>query len=270
MFSSTWGVGVELSMNPFSRDDNNGTVNLGQTFVFAYGDGSGIQLNHLAFGTTPVSTNTTAGAGTNTLTTAPTTFTNSSPNMVNQQFCGGSNLELTGTADTSALTATITDWSDGYKAKVTMNLEMILPGAAGGWRGVCMVYYSSVYVMDNTNGAICFAAQVNSAVGSGPTDFGAGYLMDVASSVWQPPMNKSSLAPSSAALTGGKYDIVYAPSAATAFMYTEGYYASVTWYQPKYASSYSGIARYGKDDYLGAYCMQGAGSNSYFGATAAS
>jgi len=115
MFSSTWGVGVELSMNPFSNDDNNGiTVNLGKTFVFAYGDGSGIQLNHIAFGTTPASTNTAAGAGTNTLTTAPTTFTNSSPYMVNQQFCGGSNLELTGTADTSALTATITDWSDGY------------------------------------------------------------------------------------------------------------------------------------------------------------
>jgi hypothetical protein len=136
-----------------------------------------------------------------------------------------------------------------------MALEMILPGAAGGWRGVCMVYYSSQYVMDNTNGSICFAAQVDSSTGKGPLDFGAGYLMSVASSVWQPPMNKASFAPSSSALTGGKYDIVYAPSAATAFMYTEGYYASVTWYQPKYASSYSGIARYGKDDYIGAYCM---------------
>jgi len=73
-------------------------------------------------------------------------------------MCGGSNLDLSGTSDTSALSSTITDWSDGYKAKVTMNLEMILPGAAGGWRGVCMVYYSSQYVMDNTNGSVCFAA----------------------------------------------------------------------------------------------------------------
>ena len=52
-------------------------------------------------------------------------------------------------------------------------------------------------------------------------------------------------------------------------MYTEGYYASVTWYQPKYSSSYTGIARYGKDDYVGAYCMQGSGANSYFSAPAA-
>merc|ERR1712195_442586 len=123
---------------------------------------------------------------------------------------------------------------------------------------------------DNTNGAICFAAQTDSGTGKGPIDFGAGYLMSVASSVWQPPANKASLQPSSSALTWGKYDIVYAPSAATAFMYTQNYYASVTWYQPKYASSYSGVARYRKDDYVGSYCMQGAGSNSYFGATAAS
>merc|ERR1739838_53757 len=33
----------------------------------------------------------------------------------------------------------------------------------GGWRGVCMVYYSSQYVMVNTNGAVCFAAAVSSA-----------------------------------------------------------------------------------------------------------
>lgn len=271
MFSSTWGTSVKLSTSPVSNDDNNGTTNLGKTFVFAYSDGSGVQLNHIAFGTTPVASNNTAGAGTNTLTSAPTTFSNTSPLMVHQNYCGGSNLELTGTTSTSALSSTITDWSDGYKAKLTVNLEMILPGAAGGWRGVCMVYYSSQYVMDNTNGSICFAAQVNSATGAGPTDFGAGYLMHVASSVWQPPANKASLAPSSNALSDAKYDIAYAPSSATAFMYTEGYYASVTWYQPKYASSYgTGIARYGKDDYAGAFCMQGASSNSYFSATGAS
>lgn len=133
-----------------------------------------------------------------------------------------------------------------------------------------MVYYSSQYVMDNTNGSICFAAQVDSATGKGPIDFAAGYLMSVASSVWQPPANKASLQPNSSSLTGGKYSITYTPSAATAFMYTEGYFATVQWYQPKYASSYSGVARYGKDDYVGSYCMQGSGSNSYFGAPAAS
>jgi len=38
--------------------------------------------------------------------------------------------------------------------------------------------------MDNTNGAVCFAAQVNTDTGSGPLDFGAGYLMSVAASTW--------------------------------------------------------------------------------------
>jgi hypothetical protein len=265
-YSSTWGVGVRLSTHIKSNDDNNGTTNLGKTFVFAYGDGSGIQLNHLAFGTTPVSSNTTTGAGTNTLTTAPTSFTNTSPNKVNQNLCLGSNLELTGTTTTSTLAATITDWSDGYKAKVSVALEQVLAGSAGGWRGVCMVYYSSQYVMDNTNGAVCFAAQQSSAAGAGPTDFSAGYLLQLESSVWQPPANKAAVTPSAGALTGGKYDIAYSPSAATKYMYQQGYYASVAWYQPKYASSYTGIARYGKDDYVGSFCMSGAGANSYFSA----
>lgn len=268
-FGSTWGSGVVLSTHYSSGNDNAGavTANKGKTYVFAYADGSGVQFNHITFGSTPVATNNTAGAGTNTLTSAPSTFSLVSPNMVNEQFCLASNLELTGTANTSGLSSTITAWSDGYKAKLTLNLEMILPGAAGGWRGVCMVYYSSQYVMDNTNGSVCFAAQAGTATGAGPTDFGTGYLMHVASSTWQPPAGKASVQPSSAALSGGKYDIVAAPSTATARMYTEGYYASVQWYQPKYASSYSGIARYGKADYVGAYCMQGSGSTTYFSAT---
>lgn len=102
---------------------------------------------------------------------------------------------------------------------------------------------------------MCFAAKQDTGTGAGPTDFGAGFLMNVASATWQPPANKASLTPSSAELTGGKYSIVYTPSAAQARMYTEGFHASVTWYQPKYASSYSLVARYGKNDYVGAYCM---------------
>lgn len=117
---------------------------------------------------------------------------------------------------------------------------------------------------------MCFAAQQDTTTNAGPTDFGSGYLMNVASATWQPPANKASLTPSSSELTGGKYSISYTPSAATARMYTQTFFASVTWYQPKYASSYSLVARYGKDDYVGAYCLQGAGSNSYFSAPAAS
>lgn len=70
------------------------------------------------------------------------------------------------------------------------------------------------------------------------------------------------------ALTDAKYGIVNTPSSAT-YTYTGGYYASSAWYQPKYASSYADIARFGKDRYTGAYCMQGAGASSYFSAPAA-
>lgn len=158
MFSSTWGVGVRLSTSVISNDDNNGATNLGKTFVFAYSDGSGIQLNHLTFGSTPYANDTTAGSGSVTLTTAPTKFSNTSPEIYNQNMCIGSNFELIGTSDTSSLSDTITSWSDGYKGKATLNLEYLLAGAKGGWSGVCVVYYSSQYVMDNTNGSICFAA----------------------------------------------------------------------------------------------------------------
>jgi len=66
------------------------------------------------------------------------------------------------------------------------------------------------------------------------------------------------------ALSDPKYGLAFEPSVAVAYLMNEGYYASATWYQPKLASSYTTIARYGKDDFVGAYCMQGAGSTSYF------
>jgi len=83
-FSSTWGVGVRLSTHVSSNVDNNGSTNLGKTFVFGYSDGSGVQLNHIAFGTTPHAINNVAGSGTNTLTTAPSSFTKNSPNKVSE------------------------------------------------------------------------------------------------------------------------------------------------------------------------------------------
>lgn len=272
-FSSTWGTGLVLSTHDFlSVNDNTGTTGaatLGKTFVFAYGDGSGIQFNHISFGSTAPTGNTTAGSGTNALTAAPGAYTNTSPNMVNENYCAGTDLMLAGTADTSSLSSTITDFSDGYLGTITIALEMFQAGAASGWRGVCLVYYSSQYVQSNSNGSLCFAAQQSSTVGKGPLDFGAGYLMHVPSASWQPPTMSASVTPSGSALSGGKYSIVYTPSAETSYIFTSNYYASVTWYQPSYASSYADIARYGKDDYLGAYCMQGAGSTSYFSAPAA-
>lgn len=59
-FSSTMGTGVVMSTHVSSEVDNSAastSTSLGRTFVFAYGDGSGIQLNHLTFNTGPPSTN---------------------------------------------------------------------------------------------------------------------------------------------------------------------------------------------------------------------
>jgi hypothetical protein len=230
-YSSTWGTGLVMSTEIFqSSADNNGSTNLGKTFVFAYGDGSGIQFNHITFADTPPTSNSTAGSGNNQLSTAPTSYTNTSPNRLNENMCLSADLKLEGTTDTSALASVITAFSDGYKGILTLDLEMMLTGAAGGWRGVCMVYYSSQYVQDNSNGALCFAAQQSTAEGAGPLDFGAGYLMHVAPSSWQPPAKSASLQPSSAALTGTKYKVVYSPSAVTSNIFTAGFYASVTWY----------------------------------------
>lgn len=126
--ASTWGPGINLSTNVLSEDDNAGTASTvkGLTYVFAYGDGSGIQLNHIAIGTSPHSSNTTAGSGTNALTTAPTSFTNVLPGVpasYAENLCLSSDLQLTGTTDTSTLDSTITAYSDGYKAKISVNLE---------------------------------------------------------------------------------------------------------------------------------------------------
>jgi hypothetical protein len=126
--ASTWGPGIVLSTNPFSNDDNAGTGSsvIGLTFCFAYSDGSGVQLNHIAAGTAPHASNSTAGTGTNTLTSAPTSFSNVLPGVpasYAENLCLSSDLLLTGTTDTSTLDSTITAYSDGYKAKISLDLE---------------------------------------------------------------------------------------------------------------------------------------------------
>jgi len=49
--------------------------------------------------------------------------------MVNQNLCFTTDLALVGTTDTSGLASTITEYSDGYKGTISLNLEMILMGA---------------------------------------------------------------------------------------------------------------------------------------------
>merc|ERR1711981_1161831 len=272
-FASTWGTGLIRSDSPITGNDNyaSATANTTSrflTYVFAYGDGSGIQVNHISAGWTVPTTNNSSGTTGNALVAAPTVYTNSKPNRFSDNLCLASHLNLEGTADTSSLSTTVTQWSDGYKGKTTLEMDYILPGGTSGWRGVCVVYYSSQYVMDNTNGAICHLAQVSSTTADGPTDFGASTLQHVQSTDWQPPAMSANVSPSAGVLSGGKYSLTISPASTTQRIFTAGYYTTAEWYQPKYASSYQGIARYGKDDYIGVYCVQGHTSTSYFQAPA--
>ena len=132
-----------------------------------------------------------------------------------------------------------------------------------------MVYYTSQYIQDNTNGSVCMAAVQSSGTSLG-SDLASVVLAHVPAATWQPPAATGAVTPTSSALTDTKYGIVHAPAAATTNIYTGGFYASSAWYQPKYASSYADVARFGKDRYTGAYCMSGSGTTSYFSAPAAS
>lgn len=163
---------------------------------------------------------------------------------------------------------TVTAFSDGYTGKTTLALDYILPGAAGGWRGLCLAYYSSQYVQDNTYGTVCHIAATSTATGAGPTDLLASTLQHIPNTTWAPPAMSASVTTSTGALTLTKYGITFSPTGAAARTYNNGYFVTATWYQPKLASSYSDIARFGKDAYVGAYCAQGSGSTTYFSAPA--
>lgn len=141
---SSWGPGIKLSTHWLSEGDNNGTADLGKTYVFALGDGSGVSVNHLSYATTRPATNTTGGTGANNdVTSAPTSFENRHPNLYQLNFCSSTNLLLQGTTDTSAISNTVTSFSDGYSLKSTMVLDTLFGGALASWRGTCLVYYSS-------------------------------------------------------------------------------------------------------------------------------
>jgi len=54
------------------------------------------------------------------------------------------------------------------------------------------------------------------------------------------------------------------PPSGVANVVTGGYYAYIKWYQPKRAATYDSIIRFGAEDWVGVYCMQGASSTAYF------
>jgi len=106
-----------------------------------------------------------------------------------------------------------------------MTLDWLQAGAQGGWRGVCIVYYTSQYIQDDTNGAVCMTAVQSTGTGLG-SDLGGVYLIHVPATTWQPPASQGSVTPSSLALTDSKYGIVNTPAAAATYTYTGGFYAS--------------------------------------------
>jgi hypothetical protein len=140
---SSMGPGIKLSTHWLTDSDNNGTADLGKTYVFALGDASGISLNHLTYATTSPATNTSGGTGTNSLVDAPASFSNTHPDLYQLNYCSSTNLLLEGTTDTSPLATDVTAFSDGYLLKTTMVLDTLYAGALASWRGTCLVYYSS-------------------------------------------------------------------------------------------------------------------------------
>lgn len=146
---SSWGPGIQLSTNWATNKDNNGATDLGKTYVMALGDGSGVSLLHLSLSTFVPTTNSTAGSGSNTLASAWPTYTNEEPNKLQGRFCSPTTLNLEGSVDITALSDTITAFSDGYKASSSMTLDQFFSGGVDGWRGTCIVYYSSEFVEDN-------------------------------------------------------------------------------------------------------------------------
>lgn len=181
-------------------------------------------------------------------------------------YCQTTTMLLAGTDDVSGLSDVVRSFSDGYKASSSMALDAMFSGAREGWRGSCLVYYSSEKVQDNTNGALCHVIARDTTATSGPFDFGESYLIHIVASNWSPPATSASIIPANLALSEAKYGIVHSPSVATKYLLTTGYYSTLSWYQPKPASSYGLVQRYGKSEIVAGYCMQGSGTTSYFGA----
>jgi len=83
IISSTWGPGIQLSTHPASEKDNNGVGtddDVGKTYVFAIGDGSGISINHLSYDAVSPTINSTVGTGSNNIVSSPSAFSSEWPN----------------------------------------------------------------------------------------------------------------------------------------------------------------------------------------------
>jgi hypothetical protein len=261
---SSWGPGAKLSTHFMSNNDNNGLTDLGKTYVFALGDGSGFALHHLAFDTYAPSDHTVPGVGTNVIVNEKASYTNTFPNQYSMDFCAATNLEVAGSASTEDFTDAVKAWTDGYYMRSTISMKQQHAGDTDSWQGTCLVYYTSQYVQDNTEGSLCHVVLHDSTATAGPQDFGSSSVIHVPAASWYPPQREGSVSPAGLALTDDKYGITYTPNVVVANVLTVGYYASAFWYQPVSASEYDTMKRYGRGDLIAAYCMQGSGSTSYF------
>lgn len=262
--ASSWGPGLKLSTSWYSGSDNNGSTDIGKTYVFAIGDGSGISINHISFSTVAPTTNTSAGTGTNALVTQSTEYSKAFENLYLNDFCSTTSVLLEGTDDISALSTVVKAFSDGYKISSSLAMDSFFAGAREAWRGTCIVYYTSETVLDATNGSLCHVISRDSLATAGLFDFGASYLIHVSPTNWAPPASNASIVPKDLALSDSKYGITHSPSVATNYIMAANFYSTVAWYQPKAAASYSLVRRYGKSDVVSGYCMQGSGSTTYF------
>lgn len=155
-------------------------------------------------------------------------------------------------------------YTDGYYMRSTISMKQQLVGASDSWQGTCLVYYTSQYVQDNTEGTLCHVVSHDSTATAGPQDFGSQNVIHIPAATWAPPQKEASVAPTGLAITDDKYGLTYSPSTGVANVLTVGYYGSAFWYQPATASTYASVKRYGRGDLIAAYCIQGSGSTSYF------
>jgi hypothetical protein len=72
--------------------------------------------------------------------------------------------------------------------------------------------------------------------------------------------------PTNYALSLSKYGVNVNPATRTKYMMTDSFYSTAKWYQPAVSTVYDDLGRYGKEDWVAAYCMQGTGTTSYFNA----
>lgn len=88
--------------------------------------------------------------------------------------------------------------------------------------------------------------------------------MHIPANSWAPPMTSAQIVPSAFDLTDAKYATTYDPTTAYNDIYYAGHYIKVFWYQPKMAANYPVVSRYGLGNYIGAFCIYGADTTSYF------